>query len=330
MTKKNEIITRSAVPSDAPALRALYQTVFGDDDGETDLFFKTWFEPELAVVADHGDIPVAAAFILPVGELVLPEDTYFKKQPGQFGCGMLYAIGTLPEYRGRGFGEAVTRAAAEHAAACGYPAVVLRPAEPSLFEFYASRCGFQPFFEAAETAYTALELKPAEPLYTLRSVSPSEYRQQRQACLQGSTYIDMSERSLWYQQQLSATAGGGLYAVYDRDRIPESENPAVGCANPAVGCANPAVGCANPAVGCVMVERSGGLVEVMELLLRGEGAAKHAMAAVAAQFPAAQYRVRTLCDGSEHRPCKPFGMIIPFAGIDSIGQTAKWYGPAFD
>lgn len=316
MTKKNEITTRCAVPLDEPALRALYQTVFGDDDAATDLFFKTWFEPELAVVADNGNIPVSAAFILPVGQLVLPEDECLKKQPDQFACGMLYAIGTLPEYRGRGLGEAVTRAAATRAMACGYNAVVLRPAEPGLFDFYAGRCGFQPFFAAAEAAYEAHELKTSEPLYALRAVSPGEYRLQRQACLRGSAYIDASECSLAYQRQLSVSSGGGLYAVYNRNKIQDN--------------ANPAVGCANPAVGCIIVERSEGLVEVKELLLRGARSVEQAMAAVAAQFPAAKYRVRTPCDGSEPRRCKPFGMIVPFDGIESIGQTAKWYGPAFD
>jgi hypothetical protein len=248
-------------------------------------------------------------FILPVGQLVMPNI-------GQYGishidpnridecqCAMLYAIGTHPEHRGRGLGEAVTRAAAEHAIRRGCPTVVLKPAEESLFDFYAGRCGFVPFFEAAETTYTAAELPAAGS--DIHSVLPDEYRRLRQAFLSGGAYIDFSERALEYQTRLSEAAGGGLYALT----------------------------LDGAAYGCAIVERADDAVDIKELLLRSGASAEYAAAAIAAAYPAESYRIRTVRGASAAgNNWQRFGMLYPLSELSSklSGQSVKWYGPAFD
>jgi ribosomal protein S18 acetylase RimI-like enzyme len=316
MTGRPDITTRCAAPSDAAALRVLYQTVFGDDDDATDLFFKTWFDPGLTMVADDGGLAVSVAFILPVGNLVLSrreqpflgqnDNRHFEPSSIDVSqCVMLYAIGTLPQYRGRGLGEAVTRAAAERAAACGYPAVVLKPAEDSLFAFYAQRCGFQPFFEAAEKEFDAGQL-PAASRYLLSPVTPAEYRRLRKDYLAGSAYIDFFESSLLYQAQLSEAVGGGLYKL-------SSDGSDIGCA---------------------VVELLDSIVEIKELLTVPEGTVEEAVAAVASRFPAEKYRARIACNtgSSTGFSCRRFGMISGVSELSSrlSGTYARWYGPAFD
>jgi GNAT superfamily N-acetyltransferase len=307
--KETSVKTRRAAPSDEPALRALYQTVFGDDDVLIDLFFDTWFDPELTVVAGDGDVPSAAAYILPVGRLALP-DSAGERSGGQnaLPCAMLYAIGTHPDSRGRGLGEAVTRAAAALAADRGYPAVVLRPADEGLFAFYAGRCGFAPFFDAASADCSGPELAAYDAGYGLRAVEPGEYRQLRQACLSGSAYIDMTEYCLGYQEKLSALSGGGLYALEDGGGI----------------------------CGCAVVERTDALTAAKELLTQPGGKVLPAAAAIARRFPADRYHYRTPCNPTlkkllqKHLDCKPFGMLLPPAGRALSVQPVTWYGPAFD
>ena len=88
----------------------------------------------LLMAADASPCP--RAYILPVGDLASSGRSCGPN------CAMLYAIATLPEYRGHGYGEAVTRAAAELAVQKGFPAVVLKPADDGLFDFYKKRHGF--------------------------------------------------------------------------------------------------------------------------------------------------------------------------------------------
>lgn len=307
--KETTIRTRCAASSDEPALRALYQTVFGDGDALIDLFFDTWFDPKLTVVAGNGDVPSAAAYILPVGHLMLQDNASERPdRQNALPCAMLYAIGTHPDSRGQGLGEAVTRAAAALAADRGYPTVVLRPADEGLFAFYANRCGLAPFFNAAVADCTGPELAAYDAGYGLRAVPPEEYRQLRQACLRDSAYIDMTEYCLGYQEKLSIPSGGGLYALEDAGNI----------------------------CGCAVIERSDTLVAAKELLTMPSGKVLPAAAAIAGHFPADRYHYRTPCNPTlkEHPQkrldCKPFGMLMPPAGRALSVQPVRWYGPAFD
>lgn len=290
---------RPAERRDEPLLKSLWKTVFGDSDQEIDLFFTTYFSPEWTAVINDGEQLIASAYILPVGTLNLPDG---KRQ----NCAMLYAIATLPAYRSRGCGTAVTQSAAEQAKRLGIDAVVLKPVNDGLFDFYENQTGFKPFFEAFEASFTADALTKPKTQYELSPLLPESYQTARRSVLNGSVYIDMDRHGLSYQHQLCTASDGGMYAIRYHDGI----------------------------IGCAAVECDDNTVYIKELLLSTSQHLSDAVSAIAERHPAVQYIVRhPFDDGSlQQNTRRAFGMILPASEIidEYIGQTAKWYGPAFD
>lgn len=330
MTGRDKSISRLARNEDIPRLKALWKTVFGDGDGDIGHFFDTWFSPDLTAVVDVGGNPVSAAYILPVGELVLPcrhSGGYPEKDDAamRYPAAMLYAIATLPEWRGCGYGETVTRTARAQAVKKGYPAVVLKPADEGLAGYYEKHTDFRSFFEAVETEYPVADLPvreyrnfcssapetAAERLgsrLTMAPVSPHEYGLIRRSLLGGCAYIDLEERALEYQQYLCKKAGGGLFKL-----LPDG-------------------GDAGGAVGCASVEpEESGAVHIKELLLISGSLVPDALSAAARLIEAGRYLVRTPTYNGGKRS-RSFAMMAPFEGCPNVSYvySAKWYGPAFD
>lgn len=289
---------RRAEQRDIPGLQDLWQLVFRDEQEDIACFFETFFEPELTAVITEGERPLAAAYAIPVGSLVVPG-----REPVD--CAMIYAVATHPDARGRGWGASVTQAAAELAAARGYSAVVLKPADDGLFGFYEKHSVFREFFET----YTALWDRPRDgastPLYSVREVRPGEYRDLRRRFLDGRMYIDMDERALSYQARLSRATGGYLAALYSG---------------------------AEP-VGCAVLERAEETILVKELLLDRGCTIDGAMTALAGAHPAGRYVVRTP-QGPLAGAAGPlrFGMLRPVPGLGGTltPEGVAWYGLAFD
>lgn len=289
--------TRTAAPGDIPALIALWQTVFGDDIKDIEHFFDVYFTPVLTSVIDGGGMPVAAAYAVPDGDLVLPDG---KRYP----CAMIYAVAVHPEYRGRGYGAAVSRDAARLAVKAGFPAAVLKPADDGLFEFYEKHTDFRAFFNAYEFELARNDLNQTADI-AFSCVSPFEYRRLRNHFLAGTAYIDADVRALGYQQYLSDSSGGGLYAF--------SEDGAE--------------------IGCAVVERSGGDALIKELLLADCCRPEDAVSSLAALWDAERFFVRTPKPYGEIRgTLRRFGMILPMTVPTGRinAHSATWYGPAFD
>jgi ribosomal protein S18 acetylase RimI-like enzyme len=327
MTGRHKSISRLARNEDIPQLKALWKTVFCDGDEDIGYFFSTWFSPDLTAVVDVGGNPVSAAYILPVGELVLPY-RHSGRPVGRYPAAMLYAIATLPEWRGRGYGETVTRTARAQAVKKGYPAVVLKPADEGLFKYYEKRTDFRCFFEAVEAEYTADDLPvreyrnsgfgmsetPAEHLgggLTMVPVSAYEYRRIRRNLLGNYAYIDLKERALEYQQYLCRKAGGGLFKL-----LMNGGN----------------TGRAGETAGCAVVEpEENGVVHMKELLLSPGSRVPDAVSAAARLKKAGRYLVRTPPhDGQKRSRC--FAMMAPVESCSNVPYvySVKWYGPAFD
>jgi len=140
---------RQANWGDVAQLRELWQLVFGDTDEFLDAFFELLYPDCFASVAEEAGEIVAAAYAIPLG-----------------GIRYIYAVATHPDHRGKGYGEAVTRAAAAGEAACLYPA------SESLRGWYQRRMG-------AESVCMAPRRR-AEPLC---EISAEEYHSAREALL---------------------------------------------------------------------------------------------------------------------------------------------------
>ena len=112
------ITPRPSRPGEEPVLRKLWKTVFGDSDEFLDLFFSLVYTPGMAWVICEEEEIVSAAYAIPLENAVY-----------------IYAVATNPKCRGKGYGKAVTLAAAQ-----GKPAY-LYPAELSLRGWYAREMG---------------------------------------------------------------------------------------------------------------------------------------------------------------------------------------------
>ena len=109
---------RPSLPGEEAALRQLWKTVFGDSDEFLDRFFSLVYTPGMAwVISEDGEI-VSAAYAIPLKNAVY-----------------IYAVATHPKCRGKGYGKAVTLAAAQGRAAYLYPA------ELSLRDWYSREMG---------------------------------------------------------------------------------------------------------------------------------------------------------------------------------------------
>ena len=112
---------RPSRPGEEIALREVWKVVFGDDGAFMEMFFRELYLPGMAQVVEEDGKIVASAYVIPFGE-----------------ANYIYAVGTLPAYRGRGYGRAVTLAAA------GGRGAYLCPAEESLKTWYREAMGAVP------------------------------------------------------------------------------------------------------------------------------------------------------------------------------------------
>ena len=146
---------RKGRPGDEAALRALWESVFGPEKEFIDAFFRTVYDPGETAVAELGGEIVSAAYVIGFG-----------------GARYIYAVGTRPDCRGRGLGEAVTMLAADGREA------YLCPAGEELRDWYVRRMGARcvcgrPVFGPA------IELTP---------ISPEEYAARREELLSGRSH----------------------------------------------------------------------------------------------------------------------------------------------
>lgn len=171
-------------------LKQLWHTVFGDDYELIDRFFDTFYSPALCATKFVDGKLCAAAYVMPVGELV-----YNGKREK---CAHIYAVAVYPEYRGRGHGIEVTKKAVELAGKAGYTAV-LHPADEGLFGFYEKHCGFVTAFYTSDV--------PALP-NDAEKISAAQYADLREMLLQDRDHIALDVRALDY----FVSTGGELYA----------------------------------------------------------------------------------------------------------------------
>ena len=272
--------------ADAPALKSLWSRVFGDTDADIDEFFETFFDVSVCVVAEVQDTLAAMGFLLPAGIFRSPDKN-------EVSCGMIYAVATEPSQRGKSCGSAVTRGLMDDASEHGIDAVVLHPAEDSLFEFYSDRVGLETVFYCTQER---LDISPRDDIL-LHRVSAAEYIAVREKILKDTPHITFDERCFAYQQRLCGD--GGLFVV-------EFEDGKKCCA-------------VVEAVTSNTVEASYDTVRIIELLGDGETLLSTTASAIANEFPAKEYLVRRI--GSEVR----FGMLNA-----KLSDQNTWFGLAFD
>ena len=245
------IKTRRPRIEEEGTLSQIWRIVF--DDGDESAFFNYYFDPDLCIVATHGDIPIAAGYLLPVGNIICDKLSV--------PCAMIYGVATLPEYRNRGFAAAVVHNLVLKAYSAGFSTVVLCPSNDGLFEYYHSHTEFHDWFYIKEHKFKSV--LESGTVTGLIEITPHDYNQIRKSLLADIPHIEPDVRALSYQKSLCNELGGGLLCA----DTPGGES-------------------------CAIVERqSNGILWIKELLTPG-GFEFDVIAAITSMFPAEEYVVR--------------------------------------
>lgn len=180
---------------DYPALFALWQEAFGDDEDFIRCFFETAFSPERCLTVTEDGIPVAVLYWLDAA-------AYGKK------VAYLYAVATKKSHRGRGLSRMLMEHTHRHLQTCGYAASLLVPGEASLFGFY-EKLAYRP-----ASGLTFLRGIAKDPI-ALTPLSPEDYLALRETALPEGG-VRQKDESLSFLSRFSDfyRCDGAIFALY--------------------------------------------------------------------------------------------------------------------
>ena len=117
---------------DIPALKRIWAACFGGEKEYADFYYRTRFRPKETLVWREKGVPVSMMTLMPL------------TIAGQAGA-YVYAVATLPGYRGRGLVRKLSAFAENVLRQQGRTFMALVPAEPPLFAFY-EKLGYRTSF----------------------------------------------------------------------------------------------------------------------------------------------------------------------------------------
>jgi len=189
---------------DEAGLKSLWQAAFGDPRDVIDAFFSALYQPGMAIVWEEDGVIASAIYLLDAGLTPLPDGAMLHTS-------YAYALGTLPDYRGRGIGSAITRTVIARSAALGFDLNVICPAEESLFPYY-TRLGYTHAFSIMEDNILRSEDVSLENMKKIMSIDFSIYSSLHRELLSGCGTMYPAEY-LRYVEQVCKASGGGLYEL---------------------------------------------------------------------------------------------------------------------
>ena len=191
-----------ATREQVPALRMLWESVFGEDPAFLDLFFARVFVPDNTLVWMENGRVVSALYVLPY--LIAHGEENLR-------AAYLYALATEPAWRGRKIMSRLIEASFDLCAARGYALSMLVPAKDSLFGFYRG-FGFEEFFDRVRVEKTRAELQAlavgCEPVKLVTASAELVWRQYRASpfCRDGCVVLT-KEQNAFYIDNLRAEGG---------------------------------------------------------------------------------------------------------------------------
>lgn len=190
---------RRSRSGDEKRLKDIWKICFADTNEYINSFFEKMYRPGRAVVAEAEGTLCAAMYVLEAGNLAFDK------------CGYLYALGTLPKYRGMGIGTAVTVGAAELGFELGCDICVTCPAEQGLFNYY-KKLGFVNFSRISKQICSISGVHSGSSSRGIMLISVEEYIQLRDklvpenAVRYNRTFMEFLNTSL-------LQSGGGFFAL---------------------------------------------------------------------------------------------------------------------
>lgn len=194
-------------------IQEIWQSCFGDDEEYIDFYIRNRMTEETMLLYYLEGKAVSMASFLPAacrrGEEDIP-------------CRYVYAVATLPEYRGKGYGAKLLEFAREHYR----EPLILSPAEEGLISYY-EKLGFRRAFEknAVETEdIQALEFSGGEEedSYDLsEQITPAEYVKIRQEHFMQEGLVCWDEAAVAYAMAENAYCGGKTLLVSREGNLTE-------------------------------------------------------------------------------------------------------------
>ena len=193
-----DIAVRAAARKDIPALCEIWRNCFNDSDDYIRCFYRENFE--------HIAVQVCAMNGTPVSMLHLFDGTFVNGSEAQ-AAKLVYAVGTHPAYRQRGFMGRLLNAVQSRARQEGH-VLFLKPATARLARFYQS-FGFEP-----DACFRLVTMTPGEKK-PLRAVPllPEEYNRLRDAAFSARPYVKWPDRHVRWCVAENALFGGKTLAV---------------------------------------------------------------------------------------------------------------------
>lgn len=193
----------------------IWKQCFGDTSEYIQMYLEKRFETENMLVIHEDGKLVSMASFLPVqvtmnGELV--EARY------------VYAVGTLPEYRRKGYATEIIRYAFEKY----QMPLLLQPAEEALEQYYAGM-GFIKAFAASPcwslevgSMYEDSEMTEVSEMtageWSLQTIQAKEYKTLRDIRFAGEGYVAWDEQAIWYAIEENAFCEGKTWKLVREGR----------------------------------------------------------------------------------------------------------------
>lgn len=197
---------------DGEQIKQIWKSCFGDEEEFIEFYLDNRMTEDNMLVIHVDGRAVSMASFLPVRYLC--GDEYVDAR-------YVYAVATLPEYRGKGYAKRILQFAQEHYK----QPLILAPAREALVQYYEKQ-GFELAFldtrEQINSELSALALPECEP--ELTAISPKEYVQLRDEKCVRDGYVSWDVTAVSYVMELSKRYGGQAVRVQrGTDEIAESD-----------------------------------------------------------------------------------------------------------
>lgn len=197
------IEVRHPEPHNIHAMKKIWQTCFGDTDDYVDMFFNTYFKPELALVAFADLKPVGIMFMLPA-TLCIDKKEYI----GEY----IYAAAVNPDYRKMGIMRTMERAVQNLSISQGLSFLALIPQTSSLYKMY-EKFGYRTAFYTGIKSYMPFKSNMVTGI-KMSSCSKEEFIELRNQFMKTkSVYIDLLPPFDSYRYAELKKIGGNIMKV---------------------------------------------------------------------------------------------------------------------
>ena len=197
----SEPALRRALPGEAPRLRPLWRTCFGDTEDFIACYEARLFRPDRVELAVADGEAVSMLTVVPMA-LSAPEGAL----PG----GYVYGVATLPAYQRRGLAADLLRRAAESRLGRGMDFLTLVPDTPDLFPYYERAMDARPAFFCREVQGDAGQWAGGDALLPVPADAET-YCALREGWLAGRPCVRWGREAVDFQKEVCRQSGGDLY-----------------------------------------------------------------------------------------------------------------------